>query len=279
MLRERFGIYTDATCPANTILSIARDLTIDVCRETSVAGRTLPAICPAGSGPYSILTESFQQYVICVPAGTAVYAPRTVTSPTEWPCAPGDYFGTSASSPTEQDFKCIPSSSASTSASSSPASSSSGETIESLSTQYTTLKAEYDALAAQALATPSTLATSLPRLQSINQQMASLVDQMLKDLQYAKAGPNSDAYRDQLVETLGRIQVDYNGLKTETDALQTLKRIRSFQDTSWQSSLNLYIGLLLLFACVLVLVMVFRHQKRESASAPTTSPSAMPPFT
>ena len=147
-----------------------------------------------------------------------------------------------------------------------------------LDDQYTKLKADYDALAAQALADPSKMSTILPQLQSVNQQMASLVDQMLKDLQYAKDGPNSDAYRDQLVETLARIQSDYNGLKTETDALQTLKRIRSFQDTSWQSSLMLYIGLFLLFAVVLVAVMIFRHQKSESTTAPTTSPIATPPL-
>lgn len=148
-----------------------------------------------------------------------------------------------------------------------------------LSAQYTKLKADYDTLATQALADPTKLSTLLPQLQSVNQQMASLVDQMLKDLQYAKDDSNSDAYRDQLVETLARIQSDYNGLKTETDALQTLKRIRSFQDTSWQGSLNVYVGLILLFAVVLVIVMLFRHQKTDSASAPSTSPTAMPPLT
>ena len=151
--------------------------------------------------------------------------------------------------------------------------------IEDLSAQYTKLQTDYQALVTQALTTPTSMPTVLPQIQAINQQMAGVLDKMLTELQYARDGPNSDAYRDQLVETLARIQSDYNGLKTNTDALQTLKRIQSFRDTTWQSSLTLYIGLFLLFAVVLVLVMLFRRQKTDSAMAPSTSPSVMPPLT
>jgi hypothetical protein len=151
--------------------------------------------------------------------------------------------------------------------------------IEDLSAQYTKLQADYQALITQALADSTKLPTVLPQIQSINQQMASVLDKMLVELQYARDGPNSDAYRDQLAETLARIQSDYNGLKSNTDALQTLKRIRSFQDTSWHSSLNLYIALFLLFAIVLVLVMVFRRHTKDSTIAPSTSPAAIPPLT
>jgi len=151
--------------------------------------------------------------------------------------------------------------------------------IDDLNSQYTKLQADYDALIAQALADSSKLPTVLPQIQTLNQQMATVLDNMLKELQYAREGPNSDAYRDELVATLARIQSDYNGLKTNTDALQTLKRIRAFQDTTWQSSLNLYVGLFLLFTISLVLLMVFRHYKTASTTAPITSPTAMPPLT
>jgi hypothetical protein len=147
---------------------------------------------------------------------------------------------------------------------------------DDLDTQYATLKASYDALVAQTVADPTKLPTVLPQIQSINQQMAAILDQMLTRLQYAREGPNSDAYRAQLTETLARIQMDYNGLKTNTDALQTLKRIRSFQDTSWQPMMNLYIGLFLVFGLILVLVMVFRRQTNSSTPATIASPPAMP---
>lgn len=148
--------------------------------------------------------------------------------------------------------------------------------MDELSKQYDTLKAQYDTLIAQALADPTKVSTVLPQIQTINQQMAGVLDKMLTQLQYARDGPNSDAYRDELTATLARIQSDYNGLKTNTDALQTLKRIRSFQDTSWSSSLLLYVGLFLLFAVALVLVMMFRRQTKLSTIAPAASPTAIP---
>ena len=151
--------------------------------------------------------------------------------------------------------------------------------LDELNTQLTSLRAQYTQLASQATANPSQVATLLPQIQTLNQQIASVLDQMLTEMQYAQQGPNSEAYRDQLVEQLSRIQMDYNGLKTNTDALQTLNRIRAFQDTSWQGTLFTYLGILLIAAVVLVLVMLFRRQKSESATMPSASPAAIPPLT
>jgi hypothetical protein len=151
--------------------------------------------------------------------------------------------------------------------------------IEELDAQYKTLKASYDARIEEALLDQTKLPTVLPQIQTINQQMATVLDQMLTELQYAKQSSNSEAYRTQLLETLTRIQSDYNGLKTNTDTMQTLRRIRSFQDTSWQGSLTIYLGIFLGVAVLLVLVVLFRRQKTESAMAPSMSPPAMPALT
>lgn len=151
--------------------------------------------------------------------------------------------------------------------------------LDELTTQYTTLKTRYTALANEVLADPSKMSQRLPQLQSLNQEIASVLDQMLRALQYARQSPNSDAYRDELVETLGRIQKDYNGLKTNTDALETLRRIRGAQDESWQGPLFIYVMAFLAAAVLLVLVIVLRRQKSESAIAPAMSPSAIPPLT
>jgi hypothetical protein len=126
--------------------------------------------------------------------------------------------------------------------------------------------------------TPAQLQTLLPQIQSLNQQIASVLDQMLTAMQYARQGPNSESYRDQLVEQLSRIQTDYNGLKTNTDTMETLRRIRGFQDESWKSPLLTYVAILLIAALVLVLVMLFRRQKADSATMPSASPAAIPPL-
>jgi chromosome segregation ATPase len=152
-------------------------------------------------------------------------------------------------------------------------------TLAELTAQYTSLRADYTTLANQATANPGQIQTLLPQIQSVNQQIASVLDQMLTQMQYANGDGNSEAYRDQLVEQLTRIQSDYNGLKTNTDAMQTLRRIRSFQDTSWQSSLMLYLALFLVFGGILALVVIFRRHTNASASAPSPSPAAMAPLT
>lgn len=151
--------------------------------------------------------------------------------------------------------------------------------LDELSTRLTALRTQYTTLASQAVTTPAQLQTLLPQIQSLNQQIATVLDQMITEMQYAQQGPNSDAYRTQLVEQLTRIQSDYNGLKTNTDTLQTLQRIRAFQDTSWEGSLFLYLAALFVAAVLLVVVILFRRQSTDSAIAPSTSPTAMPPLT
>lgn len=266
MLRERFGIYTDATCPAGTTRDLASAPMNSVLICIAEFGVKSAGQCLAGGTPMYITDELRNNAAVCIPSTTATYPIAERDGRDVWPCRPGDYLGFS-----ETEAKCIPSGSASTPPPP-PSSSSGGD----LNTQYKALKAQYDTLVTRAVTDPTTLQTALPQIQSINQQMATILDQMLVELQAARTGPNSDAYRDELTATLARIQMDYNGLKTNTDALQTLRRIRSFQDTSWQSTLNLYLALFAIFAIVLVLVMLFRRQTKESTPATIASPPAMP---
>lgn len=274
MLRERFGLYPDATCPAGTTMIPPEYLRKVIIACTGANGGKA-AICPSGSNVYAIQTETRQQAVICIPSGTATYAPDFTKGMNTWPCQAGDYFGNSKRDATDTSgqYICIPATTATSS------SSGSSSTLDTLTTQYTSLKTQYTTLANTVLADPSKMTQSLPTLQSLNQQIASVLDQMLRALQYAKQSPNSDAYRDQLVETLGRIQTDYNGLKTNTDTLETLRRIRGAQDDSWKGPLFIYLMAFLAAAILLVLILVLRRQTKESAAAPSMSPTAIPPLT
>jgi hypothetical protein len=262
-----FGPYPDATCPTGTTLAIeeaGRDLR-EVCQGAS---GLVAATCPAGSTPYYAATEARETSAVCVPSTTALY--EATMSGGDFPCRAGDAF---ASADGGSTWKCLPSGSAA------PAAPSGGGSLDTLSSRLSALRTQYTTLATQATATPAQMSTLLPQIQSVNQQIASVLDEMVTQLQYARAGANSDAYRTQLVEQLARIQMDYNGLKTNTDALQTLQRIRSFQDTSWRSTLFMYLAGFLGAAILLVLVMLFRRQKNVSASAPAMSPTAIPPLT
>lgn len=151
--------------------------------------------------------------------------------------------------------------------------------LQELNVRYATLRSTYDEMIRTALDDPSKLAEAVPKIESVNQEMVSVLDEMLKTLQYTRETPESDTYRDELVEILTRIQMDYNGLKANTDKLETLRRIRAFQDTSWKSTLSIYLALLILAAIVLVLVILFRRQKNTSTPIPTTSATAIPTLT
>jgi len=269
MLRERFGIYPDATCPAGTVKDLASAPRTSVLICIGTAGVKSAGVCPTGATPMYIMNDSREDAVVCVPTSTASY-PRLEVDPTSFPCNAGDYLGF-----TETSIKCIASGSAATTT---PAATT-GDGLEALTTRLTALRAQYTTLANQATATPDQIQTLLPQIQSVNQQIAAVLDQMLTQMQYAREGANSETYRSQLVEQLARIQLDYNGLKTNTDALQTLRRIRSFQDTSWQSTLFLYMGLFVLVAGLFALLVMFRRHASTSTSAPTMSPAAMAPLT
>lgn len=277
MLRERFGIYADATCPTGTALLPRGTDILKVCRSSSTTP-TAPT-CSAGTTLYRVLVEGgySDPKFICVPSSTVTY-PLLSSDPITFPCRTGDYVGTSQESDSITAYKCIPATTA-TSSSSSSSGSSSTSGLDTLTTQYSSLKSQYATLAEEVLADPSKMSQRLPTLQSLNQQIASVLDQMLRAMQYARQSPNSDAYRDELVATLTRIQTDYNGLKTNTDALETLRRIRGAQDESWRGPLFVYLMAFLAAAILLVLVIVLRRQKSESAMAPATSPSAIPPLT
>ena len=268
MLRERFGIYTDATCPAGTVKDLASAPRNSVLICIGTAGVKSAGVCPAGATPMYIVNDSRDDAVVCVPTSTVSY-PMRQGDPASFPCNAGDYLGFD-----DTGVKCIPSGSSATTTTSS----SSGESLNELSARLTALRTQYTALVNQGAQTPAQIQTILPQIQSVNQQIAAVLDQMITQTQYAPPGPNSDTYRDQLVEQLTRIQSDYNGLKNNTDALKTLRRIRSFQDTSWQSTLALYLTGFLVVAILLVLVMLFRRQKSVSPTAPSMSPTAMPPL-
>jgi hypothetical protein len=151
--------------------------------------------------------------------------------------------------------------------------------MEELDSEYATLRTQYDTLVKETLADPSKVSANLPLIEQVNQQIAGVLDKMLTQLQFARQGENSDAYRQELIEILQKIQSDYNGLKTGTDKMETLRRIRAFQDTSWKSTLNIYIGLFLIFGVILLLVILFRRQDKTSTTAPTTSAAMIAPLT
>jgi len=143
--------------------------------------------------------------------------------------------------------------------------------------RYDQLVAQYTQLIDETIASPSKMNENLPKITSTANQLAAVLEEMTRQLAMVSSPTSTlESERDLLVQRLRQIQLDYNGLLQNTDKLETLRRIREYQDTSWRSSFNLQLGFFLGLAIVLLLVVVFLRQRATTTSNPisaTTSPS------
>ena len=145
--------------------------------------------------------------------------------------------------------------------------------------QYQGLAQQYQSLADEALRDPTKLQTNTEKMKSINTQMARLLDGAISDMTSGGARGDLASQRDALVEKLRRIQREYNGLLVNTDKVQTLRRIRGFQEEDWKGKLKLYIIFFSILAGIMFLVILFKRQKADSTNIAPMSPTSMPPLT
>ena len=150
--------------------------------------------------------------------------------------------------------------------------------MEELKARYQQQRARYEALVGQALTTndPRVRAQLFPLIRDANLRLSATLDEMLRMLtNVGKETANIQMYRDELMTTLRRIQKDYNGLIQGTDQMETLRRIREYEDSKYTSSLHMYLIGILVMALALIVVLLFRGYK-----SPTTAmTTAMPPTT
>ena len=145
--------------------------------------------------------------------------------------------------------------------------------------QYAKVNADYMRLVDETLATPSKATENLPKITALAKRLAEILDERAKQLAMVPSPSSSlEAERDELVKRLRRIQMDYSGLLQNTDKLETLRRIRSYKDTSWRGSFNAYLIAFLVLALLVVLVVLGMSYRAKSAIIPT-NPTMSPAFT
>lgn len=147
--------------------------------------------------------------------------------------------------------------------------------MDELRKEYADLLKEYDTLIAEKRV------DNYERIKSLNMAIARKLEEMLTLLAQSREEIGQTAqYRDQLVEKLKRIQMDYNGLIQTTDKLETLRRIRAQEGDDSRKALFGYLIALGVLVLLVVLVMVIRVWfQRRSASASTASPAMIAPLT
>ena len=145
--------------------------------------------------------------------------------------------------------------------------------------QYQSLAQQYQRLAEEALNDPTKVTSNTEKMKSLSIQMARLLDSAISDMTSGGARGDLATQRDALVEKLRRIQRDYNGLLVNTDKVETLRRIRGFQEEDWKGKLKLYIIFFAILAGVMFLFVLFKRQRAESANIAPMSATSMPPLT
>ena len=149
--------------------------------------------------------------------------------------------------------------------------------MDELKAKYQSQSAEYDKLVDSAVASRDT--SQIPKIKELNTSVSKTLNAMIEKLTFLKKdSPDLKLERDVLVQRLGRIQSDYNNLRTNTDKLETLRRIRRQESVEGDRWLYWYMIAFLILCLILLLYLVF-HGKSEATAAIASAVPTTPALT
>jgi predicted RND superfamily exporter protein len=151
--------------------------------------------------------------------------------------------------------------------------------MDDLSRQYEQRITQYNKLVADSIQVPATFQSNLPKIRQLNAEIATILDKMVAQLAMVKkSDSNFIAQRDQLYKNLKRIHTESNALAQDKDTLETLRRIREFNETEATVSVNMYMIFFLILALIVLLALVFKGKGQTNDMTITTpsSPAAIP---
>jgi uncharacterized membrane protein (DUF106 family) len=131
---------------------------------------------------------------------------------------------------------------------------------------------EYDRVIEDAIRTQDL--GSIPRIRELNTALGRTLNKMIENTTFLKKNtPDIEQQRDELIDRLGKIQKDYNGLKANSDQLETLRRIRKEQNREGDAELYMYLLFFLLVAlCIVIFVLFFSGQTKAATAASANIP-------
>ncbi len=153
--------------------------------------------------------------------------------------------------------------------------------MDELNKRYARLVSQYDQHIDDALTSPSNINQKFDKIAEINTQISATLDEMIRIVTLSKQSTSQLVlYRDELLKKLAKIQGEYDSLTSSRDKLETLRRIREFQDESWRRSLYLYLIAFLALALFVGIVLLWKgsYTKETSAAIPTRA-ATMDAFT
>lgn len=149
-------------------------------------------------------------------------------------------------------------------------------TYEGLDIQYKREVAEYEAMMLRAIQTRNTSMLAPIRAQA--EKIQSTLNQMIESITFLKKEtPDIRVQRDDLLEKLRRIQKDYNEMISNSDDLETLRRIRMQESDEGRTLLYRHLAFFLLLAIALLgLVLFMGSQKKETIASIAPTPAISP---
>jgi len=264
------------------------NLYIDYIEKGGVCQKLVPATCPAGSSPVAILTKGangmpeFPQKGVCVPNTTATYTrPMPQGGSTVWPCDGNDPV--SFIEGTDGELKCYRVSG--TTAAASSGTGASRTTQAATNPPFATLDTNYQSqVAAYEAAVNSSIQRNDPsrltELRTMSEGIQTTLNKMIENLTYLKKEtPDLKAERDKLLEDLRRIQQDYSAMLTNTDDLETLRRIRQQENGEARRMLIIYLMAFLFASCMLLVYVIYTGRKTPTSATTAATPTMSPALT
>jgi len=146
--------------------------------------------------------------------------------------------------------------------------------MDELRAKYEKQLKDYDTLVKTALQTEDI--SQVPKLRMMNIEISRTLNEMIEKLTFMKKEtPNIKTQREELLGRLREIQKDYNGLRADTDTLETLRRIRQQESAEADKQLYTMFGFFLLVCLIIVLYLAFVPHRKDT----TAASARMPPTT
>lgn len=147
-----------------------------------------------------------------------------------------------------------------------------------LKTEFDTKKAAYDALVASASQSTNPSEDDIGRLRTMNRELATLLEQTIQALSTIQS-EELGTLNSELASTMNTLEQQYAILSENSDRVETLRRIREFEETKKGASVGIYMIALLVLAMAVLVIMVFFQRTNAPATAATMSPPSMANFT
>jgi hypothetical protein len=147
--------------------------------------------------------------------------------------------------------------------------------MDTLEKSYVQKRAQYEALIAQN--DPS----KVSELKDLNAQLAKILQSMLVELSTVKNDATKiDAYRDELIKKLIKVQNDHNAMLQQRDHVNTLRELKGHEQSRFNATFFWYALFLAIVSIIFVIALMWKGGYKAPAM-PTmiSNPTTMLPLT